>query len=73
MARKFRIVRLEDRIAPSRWHTGPVNQDGGQHYDADNPSGGKGHAEHGNGHGYGHRHNDSPPPCDPGTKDSCSC
>jgi len=68
MVKKFSIVRLEERIAPASWHTGPVVQDGGQHYDSDNPSGGKGHSEHGNGHGYGHRH-DTPSPCCCGPKD----
>ena len=60
MAKRFSIVRLEERVAPASWHTGPVNQDGGQHYDADNPSGGNGHYSHGNGHGYGQRGQSGP-------------
>ena len=72
MAKKFSIDRLEERLAPSSWHVGPVVQDGGQHYDADNPSGGKGHSSHGAGHGYGHRHADPCGGCVP--KDGpCDC
>ena len=66
MPKKFSIEPLEERIAPTAWHAGPVVHDGGQHYDSDNPSGGVGHSSHGNGHGYGHRHDEvPPPPCDP--------